>query len=203
VKLRLRFFDQEMSVWIGAGKDAEAQDIGDDERWFASAVHAVVGELIGRKPLRMQRAKAGFIAEKRASGHGHAAREQSFDWGVEPDDGNALRAQKIRRAGLRVSAATEREYGRFAQFECAPERGAELRGFEQTKGGFAVTFEKFGDAQAGSVFDAVIEIDETPCELAGELRADGALAGAHESGEGDYGDGKSASHAESLDECAM
>jgi hypothetical protein len=97
---------------------------------------------------------------------------------------------------LGVSAATEREYGRFAQFERATERGAELRGFEQAEGGFAVTLEEFGDAQAGNVFDAVIEIDKTPGELAGELRANGSFSGAHESGEGDDGSSGSASHDE-------
>jgi hypothetical protein len=37
--------------------------------------------------------------------------------------------------------------------------------------------------------------------LAGELRADSGFSGAHESGEGDDRSWKSASHAESLDEC--
>ncbi len=133
----------------------------------------------------MQRAKAGFIAEQWPASHGHAAREQGFDRGIEPDDGDSLRAQKIRRARLRVGAAAEREDGRFAQFERASECGAELRGFEQAERRLAVAFEKFRDAQAGSVFDAVIEIDETPRELASELHADGGLSGAHESGEGD------------------
>jgi len=103
---------------------------------------------------------------------------------------------------LGVGAATECEYGRFAQFERAAECGAKLRGFEQAERGLAVAFEKFCDAQAGSVFDAVIEINESPGKLARELRADGSLSGAHESGEGDNGDGRSASHAEGLDECA-
>jgi hypothetical protein len=38
--------------------------------------------------------------------------------------------------------------------------------------------------------------------LAGELRADSGFSGAHESGQGDDRSWKSASHAESLDECA-
>ena len=64
-----------------------------------------------------------------------------------------------------------------------------------------MALKKFRDAQAGSVFDAVIEIDETPRQLAGELRADSGFSGAHESGESDDRSWKSASHAESLDEC--
>jgi hypothetical protein len=65
-----------------------------------------------------------------------------------------------------------------------------------------MALKKFRDAQAGSVFDTVIEIDETPRQLAGELRADSGFSGAHESGEGDDRSWKSASHAESLDERA-
>src|SRR5260370_39883287 len=65
-----------------------------------------------------------------------------------------------------------------------------------------MAFEKFRDAQAGSIFDAIIQIDETPRQLAGELRADGGFSGAHESGQSHDGSWKSASHAESLDECA-
>ena len=65
-----------------------------------------------------------------------------------------------------------------------------------------MAFEKFRDAQAGSIFDAIIQIDETPRQLAGELRADSGFSGAHKSGEGDDRSWKSASHAESLDECA-
>jgi hypothetical protein len=192
-----------MSVGIGAGEDAEPQDVGYDERRFAGAVHAVVGELIRRNSLRMQSAKARFVAEERPASHGHATRKQSFDWRIEPDHGNALRSQKFGRTRLGVGAASECEYGRFTQFERAAKRGAELRGFQQAEGRFAVALEKFGDAQAGSVFDSVIEINETPGELAGELDADSRLAGTHESGESDDGDGKRAGHAESLDECAM
>jgi hypothetical protein len=199
----LRFFDEEMSVWVGAGEDAETQDVGDDERRFAGTIHAVVGELVGGSALRMQGAKAGFVAEQRPSGHGHATRKQSFDGRIEPDNGNALRAQKFRRTRLGVGAAAECKYGGFAQFERAAEGGAELRGFQQAEGCFAVTFEKLGDAQAGSVLDALIEINETPGELAGQLGAYGRLAGTHESGEGDDRDGRSARHAESLDESAM
>jgi hypothetical protein len=176
-----------MSVGIGAGEYAEAQDVGDDERWFTGAVHAVVGQLVGGNALRMQGAKAEFVTEERAAGHGHAAREQSFDWGIEPDDRNALRAQKIWRASLRVGAAAECQYGRFAQFECPAECGAELRGFEQAERGFAVALEEFGNAQAGSVFDAVIEVYEAPGELASELRTYGRFSAAHESSQGDHG----------------
>jgi len=37
---------------------------------------------------------------------------------------------------------------------------------------------KFRDAQARSIFDAIIQIDETPRQLAGELPADGGFSGA-------------------------
>ena len=65
-----------------------------------------------------------------------------------------------------------------------------------------MALKKFRDAQAGSIFDAIIQIDETPRQLAGELRADGGFSRAHESGQSHDGSWKSASHAESLDECA-
>src|SRR5207244_13063906 len=43
--------------------------------------------------------------------------------------------------------------------------------------------EKFGDAEVGRFFDAVVQVDKAPCKLAREKRADGGLAGAHEAGE--------------------
>src|ERR1700758_2152505 len=199
----LRFFDEEMSVGVGAGEDAKAEDVGYDEWWFTGAVHTVVGELVRRNALRVQSAKPGFVTKQRAAGHGHAAREQSFNRRIEPDDRNALRSQKFRRTRLGVSAAAECDYGRVAQFESAAEGGAEVRGFQQAEACFAMALEKFGDAQAGSVFNAVVEINEAPGELAGQLGAYSRLAGTHESGEGDNRDGRSASHAESLDESAV
>ena len=113
----LRFFYQDMSVWIGAGEDAEAEYVGYDERGFASAIHAIIGELVRGQALRVKVAKAGFIAEKWAAGHSHAPREQSFDRRIEPDDRDALHAQKIRCASLSVGSAAESEHRRFTQFE--------------------------------------------------------------------------------------
>ena len=116
-ELRLRFFYEKMSVGIGAGEDAEAEYVGYDERGIASAIHAIVGELVRGQALRVKVAKARFIAEKWAAGHGHATREQSFDRRIEPDDRDALHAQKIRCASLRVGSAAESEHRRFTQFE--------------------------------------------------------------------------------------
>jgi len=107
----------DMSVGIGAGENAETQDVGYDERRFACTVHAIIGELVRGHALRVQFAEAGFIAEKWAAGHGHAAREQDFDWRIEPDDRHPLGSQKIRCAGLRISAAAESQHCRFTQFE--------------------------------------------------------------------------------------
>jgi len=182
----MRFFDEEMRVWVGAGEDAKAENICYDQRRFARAIDAVIRKLVRGNALGMQGAKAGLVTEERAAGHGHATRKQSFDWRIEPDDRNALRSQKVRRACLGVGATAEGEYAGFAQFECTAERGAELRGFEQAEGRFTVAFEKFPYAQAGSVLDAVVEINEAPGELAGQLGAYGRLAGTHESGEGDH-----------------
>jgi hypothetical protein len=78
-----------------------------------------------------------------------------------------LRFQEFWRAGLRIGATAKRQHDRFAKLEGSSQGGPQLRGFQQTEGWFAVAFKKFGDAQAGSIFDAVIEIDKSPCELPG------------------------------------
>jgi len=75
----LWLFDEEMRAGAGTGKNAEAQNIGDDESRLASAIHAKVCELVKGKTLRMEGAKTGFVAKERPAGHCHAAREQSFD----------------------------------------------------------------------------------------------------------------------------
>ena len=144
--LGLRLIDDEVRFAGAAGDDVEAENFGDDAGGFAGAVDAMIGELIGRQALRMERAEAGFVAEERAAGHGHAAGEQDFDGSVEPDDGNAGGAKKFGRALLGVSAAAEGEHDRFFEFEDAAERGAKLIGFDLAKGGFAEALENFGDA---------------------------------------------------------
>jgi hypothetical protein len=171
----------------GAVKDIETQDVGNDERGIRGAVYPIIGELIGGYALRMQRAEACFIAEKWPAGHGHAAREKGIDRGIKPDDGDTLRAKKFGSALLRVSSAAEREHGGFFHLGGAAEDGAKLLGFEHAKSGFAVALEKLGDTQARGLFDAVVEIDKAPGELAREKRAYGGLAGAHESGETNNG----------------
>src|SRR5579863_2408773 len=151
-----------------AGDDIATQNFGDDARGFAGAVDAMIGELIGREALRVECAEARLVAEERATGHGHAAREQDFDGGVEPNDGDAGGAKKFGSALLRVSAAAESEHDRFSQLEYAAERGAKLIGFKLAEGGFAKALENFRDAQVRGVFDAVVEVDEAPGELASE-----------------------------------
>lgn len=190
----LALFHQEMRIGIGFGEDAQAEDVGDDRGGITAAVHAKIGELVRGQALGVECAEAGFVAEERAAGHGHTAREKGFDGSVQPDDRNALGFEEFGSAVLRISAAAESENGRFAEFDRAAESGAELGGFEQAEGGFAVAIEEFGDARAGGVFDEIVEINEAPGELAGELRADGGFAGAHEACKGDDGGGGSAGH---------
>ena len=187
-----------MRIGIGFGEDAQAKDVGDDRGGITAAVHAEISELIRGQTLGVERAEAGFVAKERATGHGHAACEKGFHGRVEPDDWDALGLEEFGSAVLRIGAAAECEYSRFAEFDSAAESGAELGGLEQAEGGFAVALEEFGDAGAGGVFDELVEIDEAPGELAGELSADGGFAGAHEACEGDYGDGGSAGHEGSL-----
>jgi hypothetical protein len=59
--------------------NAAAENFSDDLGGFGGAVNAIVGELIGRQALGVERAKTGFIAKKWAAGHGHATCEEDFD----------------------------------------------------------------------------------------------------------------------------
>lgn len=179
----LRFVDYQVGFVGAAGDDVEAEDFGDDARGLAGAVDSMVGELVRREALRVERAEAGFVAKERAAGHGHAAGEQDFDGSVEPDDGHAGGAEEFGRALLRVRAAAECEHDGLFHFENAAERGAKLVGFDLAECGFAEALEDFRDAHVRGGFDAVVEIDETPGKLAREEGADGGLAGAHEAGE--------------------
>src|SRR5713101_4372536 len=122
----------------------------------------------------------GFVAEKRTAGHGHAARKENFDGRVQPQDGSAGSAQKIGAARLRVSAAAEGENGAFFELHGAAERSAELVRFDLAESEFAEAFEYLGNGETGGSFDAVIEIDKVPGEVLREERANGGLAGTHE-----------------------
>ena len=167
------------------GDDVAAEDFGDDAGGFAGAVDAMVGELIGGKALSVECAEAGLVAEERATGHSHAAGEEDFGGGVEPNDRDAGGAEEFGGAGLGVGASAEGENDRFFQLLGATESSAELIGFHLAKGEFAKALENFRDTQAGRFFDAIIEIDKAPGELAGEESADSSFAGAHEAGEGE------------------
>src|SRR5258708_2844557 len=93
---------------------AAAQNFRDHLRGFAGTVHAIIGKLIGRETLRVERTEAGFVAEKRAAGHGHASRKQTFNGGIQPQNRDGGSAQKIGAAWLRVGAAAKRENGAFS-----------------------------------------------------------------------------------------
>lgn len=131
----------------------------------------------------MKRAKAGLIPEQRPARHGHAARKQNFDGSVQPNHRNAGIAQEFRGTGLRIGATAESENGGFVKFHGATEGGAQLIGFELAEGRFTVAFEKSRDGNAGSFFNALIEVDETPAELTSQACADGAFTRTHETGE--------------------
>ena len=173
--------------FAGGRNDAAAKNFGNDLRRLAGAIDAKIGRLIGRKALRMELPEAGFIAKERAAGHGHAASEKNFNGRIEPEDRDGGGAKKLRAALLSVRAAAESEDCAFAEFTDAAEGGAELIGFQLAEGRLAVALEELRDGNAGGGFDAVIEIDEAPAELAGEESADSGFAGTHESGEGKDG----------------
>src|SRR5437870_3590274 len=118
--------------FVSAGSNnAAAENFRDDLGGFAGAVNAIVGELIGRQALGVERAEAGFIAEKRAAGHGHATGEEDVERRVQPEDGSVRSAKKIRTTGLRVSSPTESEDGGFPVFG-GPAKG---RGADRLRSG--------------------------------------------------------------------
>jgi len=169
-------------VSTGSNK-AAAENFCDHLRGFGGAVDAIVRELIGRQPLLVECAETGFVAKERAAGHGHAAGKKNLERGIQPEDGSAGSAEELGAAGLRVSAAAEGEDGALLVLGSAAQGGAELIGFHLAESRFAEALEDFRNGEAGGFFDAFIEIDKTPGELTGEERADGGLAGTHESGE--------------------
>jgi hypothetical protein len=162
--------------------NAAAQNFRDDLGGLAGTVHAVIGKLIRRETLSVQRAEAGFVTEKRTAGHGHATRKQNFDGRIQPQNRDAGSAQKIRAAWLRVGAAAKGDNGAFFELRGAAESSAELIRFDLAEGRFAEAFEDLGNWEAGGCFDAVIEIDKAPSELASEKCANGGLAGTHKTG---------------------
>jgi hypothetical protein len=54
--------------------------------------------------------------------------------------------------------------------------------FQLSKSEFTVALEKFGDRDARGLFDALVEIDEVPAELASETSAYCTFARAHKTG---------------------
>jgi len=70
--LRGRLFNSQMCR-AGCGWNPTAEDFGNDLRGFAGTVHAVIGEMVRREALSVQRTEAGFVAEERTAGHGHAS----------------------------------------------------------------------------------------------------------------------------------
>src|SRR5438552_16905898 len=106
------------SVSTGSNNPAP-QNFRDNLGWLAGTVHAVVGKLIGRETQGVQRAKAGFVTEKRTPGHGHASRQHNFDGRIQPQNRNAGSTQKIGAAWLRVSAVAKGESRAFFQLRSA------------------------------------------------------------------------------------
>src|SRR5216684_5187636 len=176
------FLNHQMRGVSTGCNNTAAQDFRDNLSGFAGTVHAVVGELIGRETLGVERAEAGFIAEKGTAGHGHASREQNFDGRIQPQNRGAGSAQEFGAARLRVGAAAKGENGAFFHLCGAAEGCAELIRFDLAESRFAEAFENFGNREAGGGFDALIEIDKAPGELPCEERANGGFAGTHKAG---------------------
>ena len=56
-----------------------AEDFRNHLRRLSGTINVMISELVRGEPLCVKRAKAGFIAEEWAAGHGHAAGEQHVD----------------------------------------------------------------------------------------------------------------------------
>jgi hypothetical protein len=158
----LGLLHNEVSVATEGRNNSTAENFCNDAGRFAGTVDAVVGLLIGRQTLGVKGAKAGFVSKQRAAGHGHAASQQNIEGGVQPNDGDAGCAQKLRRAGLRVGAAAEGEDRGLLVLQRAAKSGTELIGFELSKCGFAQAFENLRNAKTRRLFDPVVQIDEAP-----------------------------------------
>src|SRR5215469_9339293 len=126
----MRFLNDEMGLVSCRSNNAETQNLGDNFAGLARAVHAIIGKQVGRHALGVERAEAGFIAKEGAASHGHAAGEQNFDRGIEPEDRDSSRPQKFGAARLSVSATAESKNSALLELRGAAERGAELVGFE-------------------------------------------------------------------------
>jgi len=119
------------------------------------------------------------------SSHGHAAGQQNLDRRIEPKDGDPGVTQEFRAASLCVGAAAEGQDSALFVFGGASEGGAKLVGFELPESRLAVTLKELRYGDPGGFFDAIVEIDKAPGELASEQGTDCSLAGAHKAGEGE------------------
>ena len=165
------------------GHDSATKNFCDHVRRITGTVHTKVRELVRGDSLGVQRAETGFVAEKRATGHGHATRKENIDRRIEPQDRNTGIAQKFRRTLLRIGAAAESEDGWLLTFEGAAQSGAKLFGFQLAKSRFAMSFKELRNGDARGSLDLFVEVNEPPAKLLSQARANGALAGTHETGE--------------------
>jgi hypothetical protein len=172
-----------VSVAGDGGNDSSTEDFGYYTGRFAGAVYAVVGLLIRRETLRIEGSEAGLVSEQRAASHGHAAIEQNIEGSIQPNDGNACSAKKLRGAGLGVGSAAECEDRGFLVLDSAAQGCAQLVRFHLAECRLAQALENLRNAQPGGLFDTIVQIDKTPSQLAGQQRADSRFAGAHEAGE--------------------
>jgi len=166
--------------------EAPPKNFSDHGGRIARAINAKIRELVGGQALGVEGTEAGLVAEKGPARHGHAAREKYVDGGVQPDDGYAEVAQEFGSARLGVRAATEGKNRRFFELGGATDRSAQLLRFQLAKRGFAMALKEFRDAYTGCLFDAFVQIDEMPAELAGQAGADRAFARAHETSQANH-----------------
>jgi hypothetical protein len=164
-------------------RNAAAKYFRYDGSRLTRTIYTIIRELIGREALCVKRAEAGFIAEKRAARHGHAAGKKDGDGSVQPDDRDTGIAEKFGSAWLRVGSATESDNRGFAKLHGTAQRSTQLFRFQLTKGGLAVAFKEFRDGDAASFLDALVQVHKAPSELPSQAGANGAFTRPHETGE--------------------
>src|SRR5215469_3384323 len=179
----MRFLNDEMGLVSCRSNNAETQNLGDNFAGLARAVHAIIGKQVGRHALGVERAEAGFVEKEGAASHGHAAGEQNFDWGIEPEDRDSSRPQKFGAAGLRVGSATESQNRALLELGSAAQSSAELVGFQLPEECLAKALEDLRNGQTRRFLNAVVQIDKMPGKLPRQERTHGRLAGTHEAGE--------------------
>ena len=159
------------------------------------AVYQHISLTVGGFPTGQQgadfRPRVGFV-EQGAMSLAVDALEDSFRRRPQTDDeGVLLETNQIGRVHGQAAAGGDYAAGASGQF---PDESV----FQFPKGGFAVLGENLRDALAGARFDEFIGVEKVETQLLGHEPADGGLARAHETNQGQIDEIAGGSHANEL-----